>query len=152
MAITTEMCNSFKTELLKGEHNLETDTLRIALIKESPTGSYGKGTTNYSDLGSDELADATGNYTRDDASNNLDISGINVSLVNDTAIVDFPDHVFSNLTVSADGALIYNASVSNKAIAVFTFGTTVTSTSGDFTIVFPGGSSPDDTNAVVRIS
>jgi len=143
MAITTAMCNSFKQELLGGVHDLDTDTLKVALIKESPTGTYGAATTNYSDLGSDE---ATGtNYTAGGQS--LDSPAI--SLSSGTAFVDFADEVFTNLTISADGALIYNASQGNKAVAVFNFGSTVTSTSGDFTIVFP---TADSTNAVIRIS
>lgn len=143
MAITTAMCNSFKQELLGGVHDLDTDTLKVALIKESPTGTYGAATTNYSDLGADE---ATGtNYTAGGQS--LDSPAI--SLSSGTAFVDFADEVFTNLTISADGALIYNASQGNKAVAVFNFGSTVTSTSGDFTIVFP---TADSTNAVIRIS
>jgi len=69
-----------------------------------------------------------------------------------TAIVDFADEVFSTATVSADGCILYNSSASNKAIAVIDFGGTKTSTNGDFTIVFPGGSSPDSTNAIIRIA
>ncbi len=61
--ITTAMCNSFKQELLGGVHDLDTHSLKIALIKPSPTSSFSKATTNYSDLtaNSDE---ATGtNYS-----------------------------------------------------------------------------------------
>ena len=64
--ITTAMCNSFKQELLGGVHDLDTHTLKIALIKPSPTSNFNKATTNYSDLtaNSDE---ATGtNYTAED--------------------------------------------------------------------------------------
>jgi hypothetical protein len=53
------------------------------------------------------------------------------------------------LSIAADGAIIYNSSQANKAVAVFDFGGTVTSTSGDFTIVFP---SADASNAVIRIT
>ena len=143
MAITTAMCNSFKQELLGGVHDLDTDTLKVALIKQSPTGTYGAGTENYSDLGSDE---ATGtNYTAGGQS--LDSPAI--SLSGSTAFVDFADEIFTNLTISADGAIIYNASQGNATVAVFDFGGTVTSTSGDFTIVFPAA---DSSNAVIRIS
>ena len=143
MAITTAMCNSFKQELLGGVHDLDADTLKVALFKEDPTGTYGAATTNYSDMGADE---ATGtNYTAGGQS--LDSGTITLS--GNTAFVDFADEVFSNLTISADGALIYNASQGNKAVAVFDFGGTVTSTSGDFTIVFPTN---DASNAVIRIS
>jgi hypothetical protein len=143
MAITTAMCNSFKEELLGGVHDLDTDTLKVALIKESPTGTFGAATTNYSDLSTDE---ATGtNYTAGGQS----LDSPTISLSGGTAFVDFADEVFSNLTISADGAIIYNASQGNKAVAVFDFGGTVTSTSGDFTLVFP---TADASNAVIRIS
>jgi len=44
MAITTAMCNSFKQELLGGVHDMDTDTLNVALIKATPAGTYGVGT------------------------------------------------------------------------------------------------------------
>ena len=145
MAITTAMCNSFKQELLGGTHDLDTDTLKIALIKDSPTGTYGAATTNYSDVtGNSDEATGT-NYTAGGQS--LDSAAI--SLSGSTAFVDFADEVFTDLTISADGAIIYNSSQGNKAIAVFDFGGTVTSTSGDFTVVFP---TADSSNAVIRIS
>ena len=145
MAITTAMCNSFKQELLQGLHDLDNHTVKVALIKNSPSGTYGAATTNYSTVtgNSDE---ATGsNYSA--GGQNLDSATITLS--GSTAFVDFADEVFTNLTISADGAIIYNSSASNKAIAVFDFGGTVTSTSGDFTIVFP---TADASNAVIRIS
>ena len=48
MAITTAMCNSFKQELLGGVHDLDTDTIKIALIKNSQSGTYNASTANYS--------------------------------------------------------------------------------------------------------
>ena len=145
MAITTAMCNSFKQELLGGVHDLDTDTLKVALIKASPTGTYDSATTNYSDItGNSDEASGT-NYTAGGQALDSPV----ISLSGSTAFVDFADEVFSNLTISADGAIIYNASQGNKAIAVFDFGSTVTSTSGDFTIVFP---TADASNAVIRIS
>jgi len=143
--ITTAMCNSFKQELLGGVHDLDTHTLKIALIKPSPTSSFSKATTNYSDLtaNSDE---ATGtNYS---AGGQVLDSPV-ISLSGDTALVDFADEVFSNLTITAAGALLYNSSVSNKAIAVFSFGSNVASTAGDFTVIFP---TADASNAVIRIT
>jgi hypothetical protein len=145
MAITTAMCNSFKQELLGGVHDLDTDTLKVALIKESPSGTYGAATTNYSDItGNTDEAVGT-NYT----AGGQELDSAVITLDGSTAIVDFDDEVFANLTISADGAIIYNSSKSDKAIAVFNFGSTVTSTSGDFTVVFP---TADASNAVIRIS
>ena len=145
MAITTAMCNSFKEELLGGVHDLDTDSLKIALIKDTPTGTYDASTTNYSDVtGNSDEASGT-NYTA--GGQVLDTATITLS--GSTSFVDFADEVFTNLTISADGAIIYNASQSNAAIAVFDFGGTVTATSGDFTVVFP---TADASNAVIRIS
>ena len=145
MAITTAMCNSFKQELLGGVHDLDTDSLKVALIKESPAGNYDAGTTNYTDItGNTDEAVGT-NYT---AGGQVLDSAV-ITLTGSTAIVDFADEIFANLTISADGAILYNSSQGNKAIAVFDFGSTVTSTSGDFTVVFP---TADASNAVIRIS
>ena len=143
MAITTAMCNSFKQELLNAVHDLDTDTLKIALIKASPTGAFGAATTNYSDLSTDEAVGtnySAGGQVLDSASITTDGA---------TVYVDFADEVFTALTISSDGCIIYNASKTNKAIATFDFGGTITSTNGDFTIVFP---TADASNAVIRIS
>ena len=139
------MCNSFKQELLGGVHDLDTHSLKIALIKPSPTGNFNKATTNYSELtGSSDEATGT-NYSA--GGQTLDSPVI--SLSGDTALVDFADEVFSNLTITAAGALLYNSSASNKAIAVFSFGSNVASTAGDFTVIFP---TADASNAVIRIT
>jgi hypothetical protein len=50
MAITTAMCNSFKQELLGGIHDLDSNTLKLALLKVSPSGTYNASTTNYSNV------------------------------------------------------------------------------------------------------
>ena len=145
MAITTAMCNSFKQELLGGVHDMDSDTLKVALIKASPSGTYGVGTTNYSDVtGNTDEAVGT-NYI----ATGQELDSATITLSGNTVFVDFADEVFTNLTLAADGAIIYNTSQANKAVAVFDFGGTVTSTSGDFTIVFP---TADASNAVIRIS
>ena len=143
--ITTAMCNSFKQELLGGVHDLDTHTLKIALIKPSPTGSFNKATTNYSQLTSSS-DEATGtNYSAGGQALGSPV----ISLSGDTALVDFADEVFTNLTITAAGAILYNSSASNKAIAVFSFGSNVASTAGDFTVIFP---TADASNAVIRIT
>ena len=145
MAISTAMCNSFKQELLGGVHDLDTDVIKLALIKDTPTGTYNASTTNYSDVtGNSDEASGTG-YSA--GGQNLD--GATISLDSSTAIVDFTDEVFSNVTVSADGCIIYNSSQGNKAIAVIDFGGTVSATAGDLTIEFPAA---DASNAVIRIA
>ena len=145
MAITTAMCTSFKSELLGGLHDLDTDSLKLALIKASPSGTYGAATTNYSDVtGNSDEASGT-NYTAGGQA--LDSATIAVS--GTTATVDFADEVFANVTVSADGCIIYNTANSNSAIAVIDFGGTVSATAGDLTIEFP---TADASNAIIRIA
>jgi len=145
MAITTAMCTSFKSELLGGIHDLDTHTLKLALIKASPSGTYNAATTNYSTVtGNSDEASGT-NYSA--GGQNLDGAAISVS--GTTAIVDFTDEVFSSATISADGCIIYNSSASNKAICVIDFGGTKTATNGDFTIQFPAA---DASNAIIRIA
>lgn len=128
-----------------GIHDLDTHTLKLALIKASPSGTYGAATTNYSDVtGNSDEASGT-NYSA--GGQNLDGAAITVS--GTTAIVDFTDEVFASATISADGCIIYNSSASNKAICVIDFGGTKTSTNGDFTIQFP---TADASNAIIRIA
>lgn len=145
MAITTAMCTSFKSELLGGTHDLDTDSLKLALIKATPAGTYGAATTNYSDVtGNSDEATGT-NYTAGGQA--LDSAVISVD--GTTAIVDFADEVFTNVTTSADGCIIYNTAQGNKAICVIDFGGTVSATAGDLTIQFPAA---DASNAVIRIA
>jgi len=145
MAITTAMCTSFKSELLGGTHDLDTDSIKIALIKSSMAGTYGAATTNYSDVtGNSDEATGTGYSAGGQV---LDSAAISVD--GTTAIVDFADEVFSNVTLSADGCIIYNAGQGNKAIAVIDFGGTVSATAGDLTINFPAA---DASNAIIRIA
>ena len=145
MAITTAMCNSFKQELLGGTHDLDTNTIKLALIKASPSGTYNASTTNYSDVtGNSDEASGTG-YS----AGGQTLDGATISLSGSTAILDFTDEVFSDVTVSTDGCIIYNSSQSNKAIAVIDFGGTVSATAGDLTIEFPAAGA---STAIVRIA
>lgn len=145
MAITTAMCTSFKAELLGGTHDLDTDVIKLALIKAAPSGTYNAATTNYSDVtGNSDEASGTG-YT----SGGQNLDGATISVSGTTAIVDFSDEVFADVTVAADGCIIYNSSKGNRAIAVIDFGGTVSATAGDLTIEFP---TADASNAVIRIA
>lgn len=145
MSITTAVCNSFKAELLGGIHDLDTDTIKIALIKNSEAGTYGAATTNYSNVtGNTDEVVGTGYSTGGNT-----LTSPVISLDGSVAIVDFADTVWANATISSSGALIYNASKSNKAIALISFGGTVTSTAGDFTIQFPAAAAA---TAIVQLA
>jgi hypothetical protein len=139
MAITQAMCSSFKQQILLGEHDLDTDVIKLALYTSAATLSAA--TTVYST--SDEVV-GTG-YT---AGGNT-LAGATVSLTGTTAFVDFTDTTWSTATITARGALIYNSSKSDKAIAVLDFGSDKTSTAGDFAVQFPTN---DASSAIVRIA
>lgn len=156
--ITTAMCDTFKQELLGGTHDLDSHDLKLALIKESPTDNYGVGTKSYNNAAHTSAGESLTQGNNDEATGTnytaggqvLDGATIALDTTNNVAYLDFTDEVFSDLTISADGAILYNSSVSgNPAIAVFNFGATVTSTSGDFTVKFPDAA---HNTAVIRIS
>ena len=139
MAITQALCSSFKQQILLGEHDMDTDVLKIALYTSLATLSAA--TTVYST--SDEVVGA--GYS---AGGNT-LAGATVSLSGTTAFVDFSDTSWATATITARGALIYNSSKSNKAVAVLDFGSDKTSTAGTFTVQFPANTASD---AVVRIA
>ena len=140
MAITQAVCNSFKEELLKGLHDLDGHTLKLALYTSSAT--LGPTTTAFSTTNESSGT----NYTSGGAT----ISNVAVSLSGTVAFVDFDDVSFSSATISdADGALIYNSSASNRAIAVLDFGSTKSVSGGTLTVSLPSASA---TTALIRIS
>jgi hypothetical protein len=148
MAITTAMCTSFKQELLGGVHDLDSHTLKLALIKPSMSGTYGAATTNYSDVtGNSDEASGT-NYQSGGGTHGT-LTGAAIAVNGTTAHVDFTDTKFENVTISAAGCIIYNTNASNKAICVIDFGGTVSATAGDLTIEFP---SPGASTSVIRIA
>lgn len=149
MAITQAMATSFKVEMLNGIHAFGTsvvraattaDTFKIALYTSSATLSAA--TTAYS---ATNEASGTG-YSA--GGNTLTVAQVPTS-TSTTAWLDFSDSTWSTATVTARGALIYNSTQSNKAVAVLDFGSDKSSSAGDFTIVFP---TADSSNAIIRIA
>ena len=142
MAITQAMCTSFKKELLEGTHNFKNSgggTFKLALFTSSAT------------LGASTTAYATTNEvsgTGYSAGGNT-LTRVDPTSSGTTAFTDFADLTFSTATITANGALIYNSSASDKAVIVLAFGGDKTSTAGDFTIQFPAA---DASNAIIRIA
>ena len=142
MAITQAMCTSFKVELLQAVHDFTNTTgnvFKIALYTSSAT--LDATTTAYS--ATNEVS-GTG-YT---AGGNT-LTNVTPTSSGTTAFTDFADTTWSNSTITARGALIYNSTQSDKAVCVLDFGTDKTSTSGSFTIVFPAATASD---AIIRIA
>jgi hypothetical protein len=153
MAITTALSNAFKLELLKGNHDFDNDTFRVALIKENPTGTYDATTVAYTDLGSDQASGTGYTSTFDTISTGAQaaIATGYPQMDGTTAVMDFDDAVFTNVTVQADGCILYNPNADSSAnvIAVFDFGGTVSATAGDFTIQFPA---PGASTSILRLA
>jgi hypothetical protein len=151
MAITQAMCTSFKTELLTGTHDFTTstgNTFKLALYaissggKSGTTATLGATTTAFVTTG--EVA-SSGSY----ATGGGTLTNVTPTADGTTAITDFADLSFTTATITARGALIYNDTNSDKAVAVLDFGADKTSTSGTFTIQFP---TADASNAIIRIA
>lgn len=139
MAITQAMVSSFKTELFGGTHDLDTDVIKIALF--TSTATLGATTTAYATT--NEVV-GTG-YT---AGGNTLATPV-ISLDGTTAILDFADSTWTTATITAQGALIYNSTKANRAIAVLDFGADKTSTAGNFTVQMPVAAAA---TALIRIS
>lgn len=149
MAITQSLATIFKVDLLDGVHNFGTapirattaaDTFKIALYTSSAT--LGPTTTVYTT--SNEVA-GTG-YT---AGGNILSISVAPTSGGTTAYISFSNTTWASATITARGALIYNSTQGNAAVAIFDFGSDKSTVSGDFTIVFP---TADASNAVIRIA
>ena len=143
------MCTSFKKELLYGAHDFDVstgDTFKIALYTSSATMTAA--TTAY----------ATTNETSGTAyvAGGEALTPVDPTSSGTTALTDFSDETWSTATITARGALIYNTTpnttsiaLTNPSVVVLDFGADKTSTSGDFTVVFP---TADASNAIIRIA
>jgi hypothetical protein len=157
MAITQAMTTSFKAEILLAVHDFRNtggDTFKLALYTSS--ASIDANTTAYTTTN-----ESTGtNYTAGGAAlTNGGVTATNTNASAGTGFTTFSNLTFTNATVTARGALIYNTTPSangtanttltNASVAVLDFGSDKTSTAGDFTIIFPTN---NNTSAIIRIA
>src|ERR1039458_6841726 len=126
MAATAAVTDQFKQDILNGVHQ-PGDTYKIALYTQAGASSFGKSTTAYTASG--EIGGA--GYTAAGAV----LSGFTVGLSGDTATLTFTNPTWAASSFTADMALIYNHSRSDKALCVLLF-TTQTSSGGTFTLRF----------------
>jgi hypothetical protein len=135
--IVQTQTTSFKAEVYQAVHDLLTDTIKIALYTSN--ANLDETTTVYTTL-SEVVASG---YT---AGGNT-MTGVALNTSGYTVYVNWANTSWSTI-VTARCALIYNASKSNKSIAVLDFGADKTST-GTFTIVMPANTA---TSALIRSS
>ena len=142
MAITTALCTSFKVEILKGVHNFTADDDQFKLALYTSSATLAASTTAYT---SSNEASGT-NYTAKGAF----LTSVTPVASGTTALVDFNDLTFSNVTITARGALIFNeVAIGDPSVCALDFGGDKTSTAGDFTVQFPAA---DASNAIIRIA
>ena len=138
MSIAQTLTTSFKQQILLGQHDLTTDTLKMALF--TANANLNADTTAYS--ASSEVV-GTG-YT----AGGVVLTNVTVLTAGTTAFVNFDNAVWSPAGFTARCALVYNSSKSNKAIAVIDFGADKTSNT-EFTVQMPVNSA---TSAIIRIA
>jgi len=156
MANTASMCTSFMGELLTATHNFGTapiravttaDTFKAALYLTSAT--INASTTVYSSTGEVSGAGysaggvAITNATPPTATNSSATAG--VAFFTPSASITYTS---VTLATAFDTVLLYNSTQSNKAVAVYTFGSQ-TVTAGTFTLTMPSNTT---TTALLRLA
>jgi hypothetical protein len=139
MAITQTWTTSFKRQVLLGEHDLDTDVLKIALYTSS--ANLGEDTTVYTTVGE---TSGTG-YT----AGGVVLMNVTVSSGNAIAYVDFDNPSWAGASFTARGALIYNSSKANKSMFVLDFGTNQTAVNENFVIDLPAN---NPTFAIIKLA
>lgn len=137
------MATSFKKQLLQGIHNFSSggNTFKLALYTN--VASFTAATTAYTVT--NEVGNS-GTY----AAGGGTLTNVTPITSGTTAFTDFNDLTFTSATITARGALIYNdTAAGDPAVVVLDFGSDKTSTSGDFTIVFPTAGA---STAIIRIA
>ena len=143
MAITSAICNSFKTQILTAVHNFTQGGNQFKLALYTSSANLSKSTTQY--VTTAEVANGNG-YTTE----GIVLTNVTPALSGDTACCDFADVSFTSASFTTRGCLIYNETVANDpAVCVIDFGGDKTVSSGTFTIQFPAA---DASNAIVRIA
>lgn len=140
--ISTALTTSFKVDLLKGIHDFSNpggDTFKIALYTSDAI--LGADTTVYSTA--NEIS-GTGYVAGGKV-----ITSVTPTSSGTTAYVDFDNVSWTGATFTANGALIYNASAGNAAVAVLAFGSDKSVDNSTFEVIFPTANA---TNAIVRIA
>ena len=137
------VCTSFKVELMTATHNftLSTgNTFNIALYDNN--ASFTAATTAYT--ATDEVSGTA--YV---AKGNT-LVNVTPTSSSTTALTDFSDSTWSTSTITARGAMIFNDTASgDPSVVILDFGSDKSSSSGDFTIVFP---TADSSSAIIRIA
>ena len=143
------LCTSWKVEILQGLHNHTSgsgggsattgNAFKIALYTSS--ASLSAATTAYS--ATNEVSGT--NYSAGGAA----LTNVTPTSSSTTSFLDWADVTWSSSSITTRFALVYNSTVSNKAVLVLDFSSEQTSSSGDLTISWP---TADASSAIIRIA
>ena len=142
MAIIQTLTTSFKVELAQGLHNFTAgtgDVFKMALY--TANADLGASTTTYTAAGESSGT----NYS----AGGIALTNITPTFQGTTAYWTFDTATFTNVTLTTNGALIYNSTNGNRSVAVLNFGVNITKSGQNLVITFPAA---DATNAVLRIA
>ena len=146
MAISSAICNTFKTEVLKAVHNFTAssgNSFKLALYTSS--ASMGAATTAYTTT--NEIANTSGTSYQPKGKA---LTSVTPVLDSSTAVCDFADISWTSASFTANGCLIFNDDAAgDPAVCVIAFGGDKTVSSGTFTIQFPAASA---SAAILRIA
>lgn len=142
MPITQTQTTSFKAELYEAIHDFTTDVFKIALYTSS--ADLGPNTTIYTTTG--EVANGNG-YT----TGGKTLTGATINTGYGTAYISFDTPVtWAGASFTARGALIYNSSKGNKAVAVYNFGLDQNAgEANSFNVIMPADTAQE---ALIRMS
>jgi hypothetical protein len=126
-------CNSFKSGLIDGDFDFDTDTFKIALY------------TNSASLNAETAYTATGEVSGSGYTAGGNTLTVSKGITGGTAFITFADTSWS-AAITARGALIYKDG--GATVCVLDFGSDKTSTT-TFSVDFPAASSTD---ALIRLS
>jgi hypothetical protein len=146
MAISSAVCNTFKTEVLRAIHNFTAssgNTFNLAMYTSS--ASMGASTTAYSST--NEISNSAGSAY---SAKGKALTSVTPALDSSTAVCDFANISWTSASFTANGCLIFNDSATgDPAVCVIAFGGDKVVTNGTFTIEFPAA---DSSNAILRIA
>jgi hypothetical protein len=132
---------SFKAEVLQKLHDFTLttgDVFKIALYDNN--ASFTAATTVYT---TDNEVTGT-NYVAGGAA----LTNVTPVTSGTSGIGDFEDYTFTNVTLSARGAQVYNSTEGNRTVLVLDFGSLQTRTAANLIITFPPA---DASNAIVLV-
>jgi hypothetical protein len=156
ITITTQMCDTFKKEILMGTHLFKAaggNTFKLCLLKAQAAGAgtYGTASTNYTDVtgNSDEATDTSGN-NRYTAGGFTMVTNADPTISNNIAYIDWATdpNWGTDATITSYGGMLYNSSASGAAVATLAWGADKTCTTGTFTVTLPA---PASATALIRI-